>query len=894
MIGPPERRGPDEDRWSAVEDLFHRALAVDPNARDDWLEAACRGDEDLRSEVGSLLRAREAAGDQLESLVQRTAAELTLPVVPQGERRIGPYRLLRELGRGGMGVVHLAERADGAYEHRVAIKLIQGHLTSDEAHRRFVTERQILARLDHPSIARLLDGGTTEDGTPYLVMEHVDGQPIDHYCKDRQLDIDARLRLFLQVCEAVESAHRQLVVHRDLKPSNILVEAGGRPKLLDFGIAKLLDHTPEDVRGGATLTVERRMTPGYASPEQVSGGPITTQSDVFSLGAVLYTLLAGRPAFSATELTPAQLLDAVCRQDPPKPSAVARLREAATAGNDDAPAAPAPRRASRRRAHRLTGELDAIVMTALRKEPARRYPSVASLADDLRRHLEGLPVRAHSERWTYLTGKWIRRHAPVVAAAVVVVLALLAGLVARTVEAKRADREATRADREARTAERVATFLVSLLSEADPESARGDDPTVLEVVARGEERVEQELADEPLIQARLLHVIGQVYKQRGRFEPAERHLRRALDLRRRQRAAEGEIAETLEGLGDLLTRQTRLEEAEALLREALELRARESVARSVAPSAAETLLGLLLVQAGRLDEAEVHLRRAHAQRVAAYGGEHEDVAKSLNNIAWLLQQRGDLEAAAEAYEQALALKRRILPPGHPSLVSSLISLAIIRAASGDNDAALALRREALELTLEVYGERHPSYALALGEMASQLHDQARFEEAEAAYRQALSIHEELFPAGSLTTARTMNNLASLLEDRGDPQSAEPLFERSLAMRREQLGEDHVAVALALHNLGRVRQRLGRLAESEALLRESLAVYRRVRPQGHPDTGRIARLLGELLLVRGRRSEAEALLAEAVEIFAGESADHPERRAAEAALATAVGEGAPGR
>jgi len=678
-------------------------------------------------------------------------------------------------------------------------------------------------------------------------MELVDGEPIDAYCRRRGLGIEQTIRLFLEVCAAVESAHRRLVVHRDLKPANILVDREGRPKLLDFGIAKLLEDADQ---ANLTRTAERRLTPGYASPEQVLGQPITTAADVYSLGIVLYELLTGRPAVSAASAaSPAQLLDAVCRQDPPRPSTAVlqptpppRAHPDGRDDNRDAPPPALPAKSgddgARKLSRRLAGDLDAIVMTALRKEPERRYPSVSALAEDLRRHLAGLPVAAHPERWGYRTGKWLRRHVVPVIAGVLVVSALSAGLLARTVEARRANREAA-------SAERISAFLVSLLSEADPADTQGEELTVLDAVERGARRVEKELADEPLIQARLLLAIGQVFKDRGHFEPSERHLRRSLALRRRFGAPDAEVAESLEGLGDLLTLESRLDEAEAVLREALELRQGARATEPVPLSESQTLLGITLIKAGRLDEAETLFRSALDIRLDAFGEENRQVAKSLNNLAWALREKGELDEAAALYERTLALKRRLFPPSHPSLTYSLLSLAEIRAAQGDQDAALALRREALAITRKVFGEHHPDYARALGEMASQLHDMKRYDDAEAAYRRTLALQQELFPDGNMTTARTLNNLAWLLEDRGDPAAAEPLFERSLALRRKLLGSTHPAVAHALYNLARVRLRLGRPEESAKLLRRSLEIARSAGSAGHADADKASRLLAEI-------------------------------------------------
>ncbi|HET7423268.1 MAG TPA: serine/threonine-protein kinase, partial [Gemmatimonadales bacterium] len=411
------------DRFQRCEELFHSALALEGDAREAFLRDACADDLTLRSEVDRLLRAHARAGDFIGLPAVARPSSWTDAEESWIGRRIGPYSIVRELGRGGMGAVYLAERADGQYHHRLALKLIKRGMDTEQVLARFRAERQILASLDHPNIARLLDGGSTEQGLPFFAMEFIEGEPIDTYANRAGLSIEDRLRLFLQVCGAVAYAHQHLVIHRDIKPLNILVTSEGAPKLLDFGIAKVL-HAGDDET--STVTGMRLLTPEYASPEQVEGRHATTVSDVYALGVVLYELLTGRSPYRLLSRAPRDVVEAVRTTDPDRPSQV---------GDDE------------KVRRRLRGDLDTILLTALRKEPDRRYQSVEQFAADVRRHLDGLPVLARPDTFGYRAGKFVRRNRVPVAAGALVVLALVAGTIATAYQARQARAAQARAER---------------------------------------------------------------------------------------------------------------------------------------------------------------------------------------------------------------------------------------------------------------------------------------------------------------------------------------------------------------------------------------------------------------------------------------------------------------
>ncbi|MEO1085707.1 MAG: serine/threonine-protein kinase, partial [Acidobacteriota bacterium] len=516
---------------------------------------------------------------------------------------LGPFRLLEVLGEGGMGTVYLGERADGTYQQQVAIKVVKEGLIGTHVKRRFERERQILARMEHPSVARLLDGGTTPEGLPYLVMEYVAGQPIDVYCDQHRLSIEARLRLFRKVCLGVQMAHSNLIVHRDLKPSNILVSADGLPKLLDFGISKLLEE--DDPAAGTALTLlgQRVLTPEYASPEQVRDEPITTGVDIYALGLLLHRLLTSDRPYALPTTRGEALRKAICETPAERPSVtVARLTSADLSKGEAIAAARStePRRLRRR----LAGDLDHIVSKALRKEPSERYESVELLSADIDRHLEGLPVEARRGGWRYRTGRFLRRHRVAVVAGVSVVLALAAGLVGQTREAERANREAERATLEATTSARVADFLVTLFDASDPMLTR-EVPTGRQLLDRGVERIHHELSDEPLIQARLMSTLGRVYHNQGLFAEAEPLFATALE--RRQEVLEAghpDIATSHLDLADDLRTQGRLEAAMPHYEQAVSMRREHFGADSIELAQALNNMALGLIRIGDYDRAQ--------------------------------------------------------------------------------------------------------------------------------------------------------------------------------------------------------------------------------------------------------------------------------------------------
>ncbi len=840
--------------WRRVAAIFDRAAELPPEERGALLDDACGDDAELRAEVESLLAADDGSHDFLaQPALEEGAAGRRRPGAAAPKRRaIGPYRLLRRIGSGGMSTVYLAVRADDAYRQEVAVKVFAlGHEREDLL-RRFRTERQILASLEHPQIARLLDGGSTGDGLPYIVMEHIVGEPIDRYCDRERLSIDRRIELFRSLCEAVHYAHQNLVVHRDVKPSNVLVTADGTPKLLDFGIAKLVnpERFPQTIQH--TATGQRLMTPQFASPEQVQGAPITTASDVYSMGVLLYRLLTGHLPYQVATTQTAEIERAVLEQDPQKPStAVSRIETAEQADQPEAtPEAVSRARRTRpdRLRRRLTGDLDNIVLKALRKEPRRRYGSIEQLAEDLRRYQEGLPVAARPATLRYRAGKFLRRHRFGTAAIATIVLLALGLAVSMWLQAARIAHERDQARRERDKAQAVAAFLEEIFKVSDPGETRGETITAREILERGAERIRAELEDQPEIEAALAAAVGAVYRNLGMYDRAEPLLERALEVRRRTLGDQHpETADSLSVLGRLLRDRGDFEAAGPLLERALELRRR------------------------------------------ILGEDHPAVAESLTDLGVLGRERGDLEAAEDWLLRALELRRTLRGRQPEQLADTLAELVELYIQIDDLPAAEALAREALELSRQLHGEVHPRTARDMNDLAVLLGIQGKYAAAEPLLEQTLEIRRRLLGDAHPLVAESYNNLGRLRREQGDLAAAQELYERALESQRVTFPGGHWRLVAQLHNLGSVQIERGDFAGAEASFREALEIGGRILDGEDPHVGRAHLGLGTLRLAQGDPAAAEPHLRRNLEILSGAfSADHRRVADAESLLGQCLG------
>lgn len=813
------------ERWLQIEEIFFAALERPEEERSAWLAAAAGDDAELAAEVEALLR--EAEGDDAP-ITGAVAAGLALAAEEEpAPQRIGPYRVLGVIGRGGLGTVYGAER-DEPFRMSVALKLVRRGLDTADVMARLRQERQILARLDHPGIARLFDGGSTEDGRPYFVMERVEGEPIDAWCAHHGPSLARRLALFLDVCAAVDYAHRNLVIHRDLKPSNVLVTADGAPKLLDFGIAKVLAPEASGETVVATRAEMRLLTPAFASPEQIRGLALTTATDVYSLGVLLYRLLTGRHPVPLAGRTAAEVERAVLDLEPPPPSAAVSLDPQEDVLDDPLWRGGESARHLRRA---LQGDLDAIVLTALRKDPRERYPTVERMAEDLRRFLDGRPVEARRPTLAQRALRFSRRHRIALLAATLAAGGLLTGTAVALWQAQQAEEARARAERllaeseaQRARAERTSGFLIDLFAVSDPNEARGEEVTAREILDRGSAEIGRGLASEPGVRAALLDTMGQVYHKLGLLSRAEPLLREALALRRR----------TL-GDGDPDT------------------------------AASRARLGLLLIDRGAYAEAEEELRRALAVQRRRFGSEHPEVARTLNDLGISLYYRGRYPEAGALLRLSLAIRRRTLGPRHPDLARTLNNLAIVWYRQQDLPAAEAALREALDLHRAAYGEMHPAVATNLNNLGGLLGDTGRAAEAEPLLRQALAIRRRLHPGAHPDVAETLSNLGRIERRLGRLDAARQSFREALGQMRETLGPDHPNAVGVLVNLGNLELEAGALGAAEAAFQEVLSRRRKTLPAGHETIAYPLQRLGLIRLVQGRPAAAEPLLREALAI-----------------------------
>ncbi len=828
----------DRERFQRLEELFHQAVRLDPAERAAFLDDGCDGDRELRERVEALVAASSDADEQRGG-TGAAGLEMLGADVPE---RIGPYRVLQEIGRGGFSTVYLAERDDEQFRMRAAIKVVRHG--SPDVRRRLRLERQILATLDHPDIARILDGGSTDDGVPYVVMEYIDGQPVDVYCQSHGLELEDRLALFRRICGAVEYAHRNLVLHRDIKPSNILVTADGAPKLLDFGIAKVLHSDTEEPRIvpipelASTLTHPglRVLTPEYASPEQVLGRPLTTATDVYSLGVLLYLLLAGERPYRFDGQGWAEIERVVCETVPAPPSAK----------NSD-------RRFWRRR---RSDDLDTVVLRALAKEPERRYASVEQLSEDVHRYQAGLLVSARMDSWSYRMSRFVARHRAAVATALLVFLTLVSAVVVTTWQAREALEQR-------RVAEYVADFLENLFEDTSPYNTPDRTLTAREILDRGAGQLGE--SGDPERQAALAATLGRVYREMNVYGEAERLSRMALDLRRGAGVGQpGDVAESLRDLGVLASEKGDCTAARELLAQAMALELPQLGADSAEHAGTLYHLGKTELNCGDLEAAGEHLRQALPLQRNRFGDESEKVAYTESLLAQLSYEKGDYEEAAKLMEEVRDKRRRIHGPGHPDLAVSLSDMASIAMARSDPAAAVPLYEEALEIQRGSLGEVHGMVAQTHYNLGMARLGLGEWKLAEARFHGALDILHQVYGEAHPLAADCRHELGHLRWRSGDVEAAEDLYRKALEMRRDSLGGEHPLVAqshLALAKAVAYRDP----SQAEEVFRESVALHERLLP---PDDHRLAYpllRLGRLLLSRGDAAAAEAPLRQAVEI-----------------------------
>ena len=794
-----------KELWQKAKQIVLRAEELRPEDREAYLDHACGDDQELRETVDALLKAAADSGRLADFLEDPPVSLLTECPVPG---RIGAYRPLHEIGRGGAGVVYLAEHTAENFKQKVAIKILSRQPDAGWAER-FHSERQILANLVHPNICRLYSAGSLPDGRPYFAMEHIEGTPITRYCAEKNLGFAARLKIFRQVCEAVQFAHQNLVIHRDLTPGNILVTESGEPKLLDFGIAKL-QESDEDSSGTQLPDEERLLTLRYASPEQVHGTATTTTTDVYSLGVILYQLLTGRLPYryeKGKALEPEQI---ITEQEVPAPSSLAGAAaddEEHLIGTGD----------------QLRGDLDAIVLMALRKEPRQRYQSVVAFSEDIERHLQHRPIRAQKATLLYRSRKFVCRNRLGAATALLVLLLVCGSFLVLTFERRRAVEERDKS-------QEIAAFLKKIFKSADAFMGDPEAVTAKELLDRAAQRLERgELTAQPGVRSDLQQTMADSYLNLGIFEPAEQLARNAMELREELHGPDHQdVAESQRTLALVVADNGDFESAKKLLDASL--RTRRQRLGNMHPDVADTLSSLGFVEFSRAhyEAAERFQKEALEIRRAVYGEFHEDIAQSLNFLGLTLRE---LQRTSEAESRFL---------------------------------------ESLKICRAVLGDDHPQVAVRLHNLGLVYRVQERFKEAEKHHREALEILEQSLGPKHFAVATTINMMALFLEKHGRYEEALPLQLRALAIRQELFGTDHYSTAVSINNLGAIYFKMGRLSESEEALREAVRIRRAVLRPNHPSLGNSLVTLGTTLLGQGRFEEARSVFEQGIAIHESEN------------------------
>ena len=801
------------NNWEQISSIVDRALDLEPDEQIAFVDDVCGDNEVLKANVIHFLDNIEPSDGLWDKMVESGSVlvnEITSSDVDIDDSQLfsplkqaGPYRVIELIARGGMGNVYLAERSDGQFDRKVAIKILRHELSSKNHVDRFLAERNILSGLEHPNIARLYDGGITDDNRPYLVMEYVDGLPITTYCKENGCALKEILDLFKQVCKAVEYAHRNLIVHRDLKPDNILVKPDGTVKILDFGIAKILDDklTPENLV--QTKENLHMLSIQYAAPEQVTLEKITTATDVYALGLLLYEMITGRPPYDLKGKN---------------------LKEAEKVIRFDKPDKPSTKITDSGLSRKVKGDLDAILLKTLRKEPEYRYQTADQVLVDIDRFLTGRPVLAQRESMLYRTKKFILRRPAIPTSIIFMLIAILGYIFTLQQHADQLEVERNTAQSEALRAEQISEFLINMFQEADPFTS-SEEMTVREMLDRGTEQVlEDGLIEDPVVRAKFMETLGNVYRRLGALDKAEQLLMGAIQIRRSLYGSMHlEIASSLSRIGSLQTDQGDYEGSIETLREALNIQ--QELLGDDHHDTVDTMNNLAnaLQSSNRIHESELLYRK-----IISINRNHEDrqeyLATNLTNLGNLLSEQQNYTEAEQLLHEALEIRQRILGREHPRTAVTLNNLAQMLRRSGSAESAEPLLRESIEIRKITLGDDHPSVAIGINNLALALRDMGRFDE------------------------------------------AEPLFRESLERRINHYGEEHPAVGIAYYNLAGLKNRTERYQKAEELSRKALQKWTVTFRPDHINLARVRGILAQSLIAQYNFSEAEQLLKEALIIY----------------------------
>lgn len=870
-----------QDQWQQINTLFQKVLEQSVEMRLTFLWETCQDDTELIQHVEKLLHIHEEAENILGDSVDAFAAPLVPDLLEMsgeptadGEENgygIGPYEILNKLGRGGMGAVYLAKKKESPYEKKVAIKLLRKGMDTQDILLRFRNEGRILASLEHPNIARLYDGGIHSDGRPYFVMEYIEGEPIDRYCDNHKLTVKERIRLFRIVCEAVHFAHQSLIVHRDLKPANVLITPGGSVKLVDFGIAKLLEPNRMDLTDYRTQTGIKLMTPEFAAPEQIQGKSITTASDIYSLGVLLYGLVSGRRPYRLGTSSLLEIERIICETAPLPPSEAVTgktLPAPPDMGEDNFDARTAAQFRGRDTTglrKELSGDLDRIVLKALRKEPERRYRSALGFSEDLDNYLQGKPVQARPSTFSYRARKFIQRNKWAVSVLTIALFSVLTGFGIALWQADVAKTERNIAQNETEKSLAVQNYLVNLFEAADPAENRGEEITVREIVERGIAGLEQDFGRQPEVHIEMLKVLGRVEQALGDFDLSVELLEEALEKSRKIYGDEHlNTASAAAMLGEVERWNGNFDRAESILREALIIR--QGLNHEDHSDLAVNIdrLARTLEMKGNFRESELLYREALEMRVRLFGENSEEVSTNLNNLGWLLYQMGNLNEAEEALRRSLDIKNQIMESPHPAISSSMGNLSVVLKSMGNYQEAEEFANQALEQEIKLYGDNHPRVTTALNNKTLVLLDLGRYKEAAQNYRLILEKNRQQLGANHLYVGFSLSGLGRALTEDGQSEKALPLFDEALEIYKISVGDQHRYYGMSLTLKGEALYYQD-LQKSELVLGQAVDILAQAVGKNHHNFVKAMTSLGRTQLANGNVKAAESTLSESLEI-----------------------------
>ncbi len=858
----------DKNSWKKIKQLFNQCIDMDSEQVDRYLSENTRGEDEIYHQVKQMLEIDSTQSSAITQSVSSTVQNYVSQQfsLQQGDH-IGAYEIISKIGEGGMGTVFLAHRNDDSFTQHVAIKIIHSTSINTETLQRFQNERQILANLNHPNIARLLDGGATESGLPYLVMEYVEGLPIVEYCQSRQLNLIHRIKLFLQVCEAIKYAHQNLIVHRDIKPANILVSEEGQIKLLDFGIAKILQ--PENFTHAISETQSeiRMLTPENASPEQILGEAVTTRTDVYSLGNLLYQLLTEQKLFDFDKENRLTMERLICEQTPLKPSNNINSNFSLLQHKPGTQKTIVKISLDSLKKN-LQGDLDIIILKALQKDPDRRYQSVEQLSDDIQRHLDNFPIQARGDSIYYRARKFFQRNTMLVSMASLFGVSLVIFIIVLLLQSKALEAQKLRAVFEAENAKIISDFMIDIFDSSDPNNNSGENLNASELLDNAKQKINQ-LQDKPGLQAAMLQAIGRVYMKLGKYDQALQLIERSVvltdnanDLTPQQLAEsysiradlqfelgnydqteafylqaleilqsqeekdEDEITSNQLGLVAVLTELQRNEEALPIQQKILQRQLHKYGPDSREVGEAYTFMGNVLRRLGRYQEAESALLKALSNKRISYGTMHLETAHTLNQLARTQTFLKKYDEALAFAREGLTIRQKIHQSDNPEIAASLGNISHILTAAKRFDEAIDYRQASLKVLIKLFGDTHPYIAGTYGSLGSLLSEKGDYVAAKEAFTHSIEQFRNIYKEPNIKLATSLAGLGKLYLEQNQPQQAMPLLQESYDIRSQKLDPDNWRIASSLALLAQCNMDLNLNRQAETQLIEALRIFKK--------------------------------------------------------------------